>query len=241
MRHILPKFIRLSNASTEKTGTGRIINAIDQGTDKWEQMIFMATNFLAQCSVLGITTFIVLKQYGITTILLFLVCFVIFSVLIIWFNHFTLEIRKKRKIVDGELTRGIVKISMSKFEILQNQKIGNELRSIELLADQGQKLAQEQVRFQTVIYELPRSILGITMIAILWIFIDQTLQIRLNILEATTLLGLVVLFQSNSEKMMDFVKDFTKEFVHVERLWDLIESDDVMHGYDTGNLFHYKK
>ena len=79
------------------------------------------------------------------------------------------------------------------------------------------------------------------MIAILWVFINQTLSVHLTILEATTLLGLVVLFQSNSESMMDFVKDFTKEFVHVERLWDLVESDDIIEGYDTGDTFKYKK
>ncbi len=40
---------------------------------------------------------------------------------------------------------------------------------------------------------------------------------------------------------IDFIKDLTKEFVHVEKLWDFLDNTEKIQGYDVGKKYVFQK
>ncbi len=41
--------------------------------------------------------------------------------------------------------------------------------------------------------------------------------------------------------LIEWYTTFTKEFVHIERLWDFIDKTPEIKGYDTGKNFEFRK
>ena len=55
------------------------------------------------------------------------------------------------------------------------------------------------------------------------------------------LIGVSLLAQSMLLPYIDVIKDFSKEFVHIEKLWYFIDNTPKIVGYDTGKNFDFKK
>ncbi len=54
------------------------------------------------------------------------------------------------------------------------------------------------------------------------------------------LIGIALLAQSMLLPYIDFIKDFSKDFVHIEKLWDFMDNTPNMQGYDTGDVFAFQ-
>jgi len=55
------------------------------------------------------------------------------------------------------------------------------------------------------------------------------------------LIGVSLLAQSMLLPYIDVIKDFSKEFMHIEKLWEFMDKTPQIEGYDRGNEFKIRK
>jgi hypothetical protein len=53
--------------------------------------------------------------------------------------------------------------------------------------------------------------------------------------------GLMATFMSYYNLLIEWYSTFTKEFVHIEKLWDFIDNTKQIENYDVGKNFLFKQ
>ncbi|MDD2566115.1 MAG: ABC transporter ATP-binding protein [Candidatus Gracilibacteria bacterium] len=132
----LAKFINLDNNKIESLGTGRAFSIITKGIDSWIEIILargvnILTGLLSILYAFGVIAYSGGWKY-------FLVIFSIFVILfgIVYYGiNLSLKYRKARKELNIEYDRNVIKIVMSKFEILQNNRILTESNKLKSMID----------------------------------------------------------------------------------------------------------
>lgn len=123
---------------------------------------------------------------------------------------------------ESEHTRGLVKIFMSKFEILQNKKIRLEQSLLSRGLSEQFVLANNRNVYLARMYDIPYFgfLAGIVVIFLL----QQLGVIPLSHTLLVELIGIVLLAQSMLLPFIDFIKDFSKNFTHIDKLWDFMDN-----------------
>lgn len=137
----LKKFIELDNNKVESLGTWRANSIIIKWIDTWvdiyiNQLAYLIFAIFAIFYSFWIIIFSVWIKYF---ILFFAIFLLMFSIIIYW-NNISLKYRKLKKEVALEYDRNIIKIIMSKFEILQNNKFGTEDTKMQIWIEKMLKL-----------------------------------------------------------------------------------------------------
>ena len=126
----LEKFILSDNIHYERFGTGRILSTFERGITIWYTYLTNLVVFTVKFSI--IVCFVIWRMYGIGEIyvVILLVAIVLMVLWITWNNHKSLIWKTTLKEKETEHTRKLVKIFMSKFEVLQNKQYKNEIQSL---------------------------------------------------------------------------------------------------------------
>ena len=103
---------------------------INSGLDTWNRLL---TDFMKNVSILTITggfTIYLMYRINFWFILVFLLILTAVSVIVIYANKRTVNQRNISRDIKNERTRRFVKIMMSKFEILQSNKVDYEIDAL---------------------------------------------------------------------------------------------------------------
>lgn len=128
---------------------------------------------------------------------------------------------------------------MSKFEILQNKKVEIEQKWLKKNIQEQLDTANHRNIYLSYMYDVPYFwflilIVGIFCLNYFW-FVNMSSSFLVE------LIGIALLAQSMLLPYIDFIKDFTKDFVHIEKLWDFIDNTPAIEWYDTGKKFEFRK
>ncbi|MEI6711560.1 MAG: hypothetical protein WCK88_05220 [bacterium] len=214
--------LTIQNLDFENYGTGRVLNIVDKGTYTWHVLLINMLNFCFRFLTVG--TFIVVRmmivdvRYGLGALMAF------FLVIgwVIWNNTKALKWKTRLKEVESEHTRKLVKMCMSKFEILQNKKMYSEIEYLRQNIANQKIYGSKRSKYLGLMYDTP-------FFAFLTMIVSVYLLSSLHIFSIPApafmeFMGMAILAQSLIFPLVDFIKDFTKEFTHVEKLWDFVDN-----------------
>lgn len=231
VQEYIEKFLLKDNLAHEAQGTGRSIAFIDRGINTWSLWLADITKFII--NILFVGTFIVMRlflikwEYGVAG----LIGILLTLIWIIWNNKRGLVARTHLKESESIYTKMLVRIFMSKFEVLQNRKIQHEIKNLQDNLDD--QYVHSNIRNQSIamMYDVPFFVLLFLMVIIL--LINNTYFTNTNPALMVEFIGATILIQSVVFTYIDFIKDFSKEFVHIEKLWDFMDNTPDIEGYDT--------
>ncbi len=237
----LRKFITLSNTEVEKLWTGKTISLVDKWTDIWALYLDKIIQEITQIFIALIFTFYMIFSikpiYAVVFILLYLFVHVIAE----YFNKKTLKFRRKRQDTWNEYVWLLVKILMSKFEILQTNKISQELEKADRVS---QKLVDWNMLMATPnhwLYFFPEIFMGILKI-ILFVFLGaQIIEWKADFALFVWVFGLLTLMDWVVDNSTKFYSHLTKDFTKIEKMWDFFDTTPDIKWYDTWKEFEYKK
>lgn len=126
----LPQVLHIDNNAYDKMGTGNLIHIIDSGSSKRAQNIGVCLRYTMEFSVSFAVTLYFISLLGWQYIALFIIILVIFVYVMMMVNKSMNEQRLQRIASEKEGTRRIVKMLMSKFDILQNNRTAYEVKAI---------------------------------------------------------------------------------------------------------------
>ncbi len=237
----ISKYIQLDNTLTEKIGTGKAISIIDKWIDTWASGL---TRMLWNGSWL-IASFAIALYY-LWTIhllwsLLFLCIFIwslIFSSIM---NDRMIGLRKKRNEQVHLHTKHLVRLIMSKFEVMQGDNMKDEKERLSKYMDISKKYNLRMSPYFHAFYHGPYFLLVLLKIWFLYYISLQIFSWSISIATFVWVFAIMLILEKTVMNFIDFFKNFTKEFAMVESLWDFLDSTPKTEGYEEGTTFKHTR
>ncbi|MDQ7023419.1 MAG: ABC transporter transmembrane domain-containing protein [Candidatus Gracilibacteria bacterium] len=208
----LKNFITLSNTEVEKVGTGKLISIIGTGMDTWAILLNRLLEHFLKIVCTLIFTFIMIAIVNIWLAIIFLILYVIMHIIGEYFNKKTVIFRRLRQNAWNDYTGHIVKMIMSKFEILQTGKIKKE---IEITNQYNSNMLMHSLNLSTPNYfffYIP-SIFINTVKILMFIFLGfGVINGEVTIAFFVAMFGVLTLMNQVIINSMIFYSDFTKDF-----------------------------
>lgn len=227
------------NLAYEAFGTGRILSIFEKWINTWSSELANIMVFTVKFSLIG--CFILWRMYSAGALYFLILCILIISLLswIIWNNKKALRWKKALKEEETVHTRRLVKIFMSKFEILQNKRYEDEISSLESDISKQYRFAERRNMYLSLMYDVPYFWFLAIIISLYFFQYFHYLSITWG--QLLELVWISLLAQSLLLPFVDFIKDFSKQFVHIEKLWDVVDTTERITWYNTGKQFEFKE
>lgn len=220
------KYIHLDNTGVEAFGTGKMSNIIFEGI--WNRTNMLGRTIIAivveVIAIFYAFTLVAAKTPNLRYFLVFLGLFLVNAIFIFVGLNILTRTRKKAKEIYMEMSRKQIKILMSKFEILQNDKFESEIKPIE---DMSQQLITLWQRGNTkkLSWQMWSSVvldgmqIGIYLIIGIWVITWQYTFAYLMLL--IQLLGIISKYVRN---IRSYFKEYYKSITHIDKLIETFES-----------------
>ncbi len=234
-------FIMFENNSYEKIGTWKLIALIERWIESWSGLVSQFFWFWLQISF----TFLFSFFYVYKIIWIYTLIIVVLTVFLLLLTKIinTRAIAERSKMIDylNIYTKDFVKIIMSKFEILQNNKTDKEISRLNYLTDKATYHFRKRMIWLEISFWMNESInnfLKILAIFVVWIWVIKWTYDFSDFLAITAILTLL---DAKISKAVDFYKNFTKDYVKVEKLYNLFDKTPRIEWYETWKDFKHIK
>lgn len=220
----ISKFILLDNNRAETIGTWNMIATI-------QTWLSYRANMFRNVLTDGVSKalFIVFALIYIWTIIWWYVLLFVWWIIIIFFgieriNTYAIQARNSRRDVEYSYTRALIKIIHSKFDIIQNNKIENEINTLCRIWDKWyiyHKIVTDNIR---IILSVPMVIIAIStwiMIYFIWTTVFTT---GIWFAKLTALIAIMGMFSKIVLEMLHFYREITKDRTYIQKLWDIFAS-----------------
>ncbi len=240
-RKYIDGFLHLDNNEAEKQWTWKLIAMIDWGMQAWSYLLvhFFIDVIPSMITVLFSITFIWIINIYYSVVVFFV------SVLIFLLTALVQKKAKKYRVLRREanisITKKLVKILMSKFEVLQNNKQCDETKKITDSLNYNISLNHSIGNLEIFVRLLVRILVDGSKLFIIVLFGFGLYNNTIDFWEFMALMSVAyVLEQILSSFLVNYI-DFSKRFVEVERLWNFFEEKPFMDLQDDKPDFIYKK
>lgn len=236
----LTQYIASDNSFMEKTWTWRLINIIKEGINnqvKWlEQVSYQLPDLIIKIIVALYFVASLWRKYWVW----FLVCVIWMQVVVIYINNFALEARRYRKEIKILWSKFFVRFLWSKFEIIQSNKAQDEIQYSDGLYWRLWKVNKKVNRYLRWMYNIPLFISHtLTLIVLYYAYVSgKDWTFSLGIFN-----GLIATIWYFSQLLVNSTRTFkevSKNFIHIEKLWELFDTAPQDTRFTTGEVFNLK-
>lgn len=237
----LSKLISMKSQDYEKIWTGKMISIINDGTNIWSEWITNIVEKWAMILVLIIYT--LFKVWSESIIFLFLTIIMLFlGIFLMWYiNKLLFKYRNRRTDIRNNITSNIVKIIMSKYEIMQTSKLDYEMKKLSFFTKENVDINIEMSIWRFFQNRAVVISISFILIFICYFYWLKVLSWDFSISEFTAITTILLVISWTIYQFISFYTNFTKEFISVEKLWDLYDNVWYMESYDKWDKFEYKK
>lgn len=234
-------FINLENNHIEKHWTGKLTAIINNWISRWGSLL---ENFFNQFIILLIsfifTSYMLFRSDKIFLFIFFFVYF-IFYISSYFFNLWALKYRRKRRDNWNYHVKNLVKIIMNKQEILQSDKINHELKILDWYKDKEIFYNKKMSNYLYPLFQWPNLVISFLIVLLFWYLWNMYLDWEIKISMIVWLTSALILMQSALNIWIAFFKDFTKDFVDIEKLWDFFDNSPKYRNFNKWNIYKYNK
>lgn len=234
----IPWFVSLDNTSIEQIGTWRMISIVQQWFTTW--ITLLSTIFRKGMDLILWLGLVLYVLYTTTShlIIIFLIALFIVQYIIYRLNILILQNKRLWNPLRNEYTRFLVRILMSKFEIMQQDKAHKEVIKLDRNRDEFYELTKKRSLHIEWNYLIPN-------ILIFWLYIALFLIIGDGIFDGTYTFADLVLFTSTLglldwtlDTLSTAIKDFFQDYSQVEQLRETFDNTPQT-DYNNGLPFNY--
>ena len=240
MRKALKEFIQLEQGTVEVLGTGKILSIMQKGTDESIMLLITAIGYIARIIFTLIFGLFMVRwlPWGIVAGGMGMIA-LIFGV-VVYFNKHTSFYRRQRKENNVKVTGLLAKVIMSKFEILQNNSVEKEVEKMDTIFDYSWDLARRQTFWASLLFQTPKFLLSCIIVGAYYYLGMRVFGGTYTLSGMVGLLTVLALFEVTLRDSIEYYEQFTKSFVHIEKLWDFMDTTPQIQWYDTGKKFVFQ-
>jgi len=237
----MSKFLHLDNNDIEKIGSGKLVSTINTGIESWADWVRQVLDASIDIVLsLWFTAFMIYQMWtwyfgG----FLFLTIFVVLLMQIIIKKSFS--IRKKRIILWHERTRKLVKIIMSKFEILINHKWFTEITLLNDNVKDQKSLNRKQNNYRYLSSLIPQLMVFCLRILVFFVVWYWVFSGDYSLSQFVVLMAVVAYADSVFWQFRVVLKNHAKAWPKIERMRELFDNTPDMKWVNEGKKFVFKK
>ena len=235
----LRKYIQLDNNIIESIWVGKMINTIDQWIRQWTQSVAELIEKGSMLMVSFAFTLYMISKVDITYAFIFLLLLFVFVAAGNYSNKKLWEFRKVRYSLIGDRLKLLVKVLMSKIEILSNGKIQLELEKDRTFWEMLFKVNTDMSLHRTILRRFSQFCMSIILLTSFWYLWNQYLLGEVSLSIVVWLTGTLIIMQKAISEMINFYVTFTKQYVAIDRFWDFFDSTPEITWYNTWKAFDY--
>lgn len=237
----LRRFIVLDNNQVERLWTWRILTIVDKGIYSWIEILTRITvQFTRQALKMVFSLVLVFSidiWYGFA--LLVAIWFII--VMYVFSQNRANMWRRKRKILHIQYMRELVRVIMSKFEVLQHGHVEKDLRKHAYIFGRwyryNRHIENMHVLWESVSVFVVDGLKILSIVIVLYGFLIQDMSVW-SFVAIMTVLGILDQITWNLSR---FYIDATKEYIHVEKLRHTFASIPTMMWFLEWSSFIYRQ
>ena len=236
---LIEKYVKLDNNSLEKIWTGKTISIIKSWTRMW---ITLTNDIFAMWAQISVTLIFTIYMIWVIHPVYWVLFFIVYILVHYFWYFINIKIIKYRNIRRDswhDHTKQVVKIIMSKFEILQSSKIKSELWILNKFSNIGHHANYKMAPYIHLFFRIPWifiSIFRLWAIIFLW-----SLLFEWNI-DFSTIVWLswaLILMDKSIDMSLELFKNITRDIWEVEKVWDLFDFTSQIKWYDKWRNFKY--
>lgn len=238
---LLPSFFHIENNFYETVWTGRSLSIIQKGIDTWaallqEIMVFVPVSVVSFIMSIYII-FTINPQY----------LFVFVALLIaVWFlihiaQRKWLWYRKIRTELESEYTRQFIRNIMSKFEILQSNKMVKEVDNLNEKLHGILEIEKKKHTFEHITYNIGNIVTNVIRWSLLFLVGTRILLWTANYSDLTLVILIVWYFETGVLNITGIYKKILKRFSNITQLWEFIDNSPKLTNINEWMKFEYKK
>lgn len=236
----LNAFIELDNNKSEIHGTGKVISIIEKSVWVWvEQLNIFFRDFFSWFLNVVLSLFIVFTINFYYWIIVFILVFLVF-IITIFVQKANKKYRLQRRESNIEITKNIVNIIISKFEILQNHKIQNETQKISKLLEVNMSMNKKMSNSYLWIDLFSVFVIYISRVFIILLFIYWYNKWVISMWDFVALVWFSYILEKSLVWLANIYLNFTNNLVDIEKIWDFFEDSKKIEWYETWKDFEYK-
>lgn len=232
----MPQFNNLDNTFVENIWTWKSFSIISKWISKWADFLVLSLEVPIWLLIWIIAAFYFLNSLWIIYVILFLVLFIIVHIWVYFINKKALKWRSWRIEAHIDFDKQTVKMIMSKFEILQNNKIDREIWVMTNILNKVDYYNQNLWTYLFLMFRLPDVIFFIIIVLIL----SVVLKTWIDVPNLVWFFLIITMLRSTMNSSIDYFKNFTKEFYNITKFWDYFENAKVIEKLDIWEDFNYK-
>lgn len=149
--------------------------------------------------------------------------------------------REERYDIRNARMKWIVKILMSKNEILHSDKIDRELDVLKWIATREKVQNQNMGIYRKLLRSTPIFVMSFIILWFFWIWWTKVLEGTLELSQLVGITWALIIMQRTVVEAVNFFVDLSKDFINIEKMWDFFDNTPELEWYDEGKEFEYKK
>lgn len=240
-RKYIQRFIQLDQGRIESLWTGKIISILQKWIEEIPVWLLGVLSYGTRIATILLFGLFLIKWLPVELIVMGMLIIAGIFGSIVYFNKYTNFYRKQRKENNVKMTGVLAKIIMSKFEILQNNSIARELKKINTISDYSWLLARKQNLWSSLLFQCPKFLLSTIIVGAYYYLWTGVFENTYSLSDMVGILTVLALFEVTLRDSIEYYENFTKSFVHIEKLWDFIDNTPAIEWYDTGKKFEFRK
>ncbi len=237
----IKKFIYLDNNQAEKHWTWKLIALIDKWMHAHVDLLVRFFSDVIWWVTTIILSIIFIWFINITYAFVIIIISIIMFIVIHLIQNKTMEYRRIRRDINIWITRKFVRILMSKFEVLQNDKIDKESEKITNTLNKNIYLNWKIMDYKVIVHIMIYLLIDLSKLFIIFLFWYGLYTTKINFWEFLWLMSIIYLLEQILRNLLNLYIDFIKIFVDVEKLWDFFDNIKNINLQEDKKKFKYKK
>lgn len=230
---VVRQILRADNTKFERLWTWKVVAIVNSGLDTRNRLL---TNFISNVASLTLTfCFTIYLMYRIYFwfILVFIAILTAVSLIVVYANNKTVKQRNISRDLYNDRTRRFVRISMSKFEILQSNKMDYEIASLNKNTYERYLSEKKRSLVTEFIFKTPEFwwfLLRFLIFMIIWYWIFWGTFSYSELVMFSWALSLIDGVISN---FVNFYFNFTSKFNELDKLRETLDDLKVKQDFNT--------
>lgn len=235
-RNYMKQLNDIDNNYIENIWVWKIISIYSKWTYIWTMFLMDFFEILVKLIFSLWASIIILYSIWIYFIVLFFLVFLLVHIIVYIWNEKAKYWRESRIEMMHEYDKQIIKIVMSKFEILQNSKMQREVQVLDTYIDKAKYYNIKLNSYLVAMMNLPSIVFFIFSLVLIIVFT----KINLSFASIVSMFMILWLLKENMYSSINFFKNITKDSYQIFKVWSLFDEAPKIEWLNTWKDFEYK-
>lgn len=233
----MSKFFQLDYTTIEKYGTGRLVYIISKGADEWVDAIvktvYSFIDVIVKLIFFALMMSLINLRYG----LFFVLLYVVMIVVVYYLNKWTLRWREARRASEESISKQLVRMIMTKQEVLQSHKVSKEISHLLQQNDQTHIANIKTNDYIRSMFNVPLVMVYAIIVVVLFLAVHTMRDGTFVFADFVVMTTMIWYLSASLMWSTEVFKDITKNFTFIQKVWDFFDTSKSMDTYDGGNDF----